>query len=251
MRKSLSRINTLLSRNIKEIIREPISLIFAVGLPLVLEVIFYFLFHELASQFEIKYLAPGIVIFSESFLTLFTGILISTDRSTSFLTRLYVSKTKPYEFILSYVLAIVPISLFQTILFFAVGGIIDPSIFNLRTLLAIPLSIITSILFISLGILFGSICNEKSIGGISSIIICGQSILSGMWFPIEDLSSGVLIFMKVLPFRNATMLLENGVNNMINNSFNDFWCPLIIVLGYSVVSFILAVFCFKKNMKEK
>ena len=74
-----------------------------------MEVLFYLIFHKMTSQFEMKYLAPGIVVFSQSFLTLFVGILLATDRNTSFLTRLYVSKAKSYEFVLAYGLAIVPL----------------------------------------------------------------------------------------------------------------------------------------------
>ena len=55
-----------------------------------------------------KFLAPGIVIFAQAFLTLFTGLLIATDRGSSFLTRLYVSKAKSHEFILSYALSVLP-----------------------------------------------------------------------------------------------------------------------------------------------
>ena len=115
---SINRIFTLTKRNIKEIIRDPLSLVFMLALPLFMEILFYFLFHELTAQFEMKYLAPGIVVFSQSFLALFTGLLISMDRNTSFLTRLYVSKAKSHEFILSYALAIIPLSLMQSILFF-------------------------------------------------------------------------------------------------------------------------------------
>ena len=42
MNKSISRILTLTKRNIKEIIRDPLSLVFIIGLPLVMEVLFYF-----------------------------------------------------------------------------------------------------------------------------------------------------------------------------------------------------------------
>ena len=76
MRDSISRIAVLTGRNLKEIIRDPLSLVFAIALPLVMEILFYFIFHSLTTQFEMKYLAPGIVVFAESFLTLFTGILI-------------------------------------------------------------------------------------------------------------------------------------------------------------------------------
>lgn len=250
MRKSLSRIFVLTKRNIKEILRDPLSLSFAVGLPLLLEILFYFIFHKMTDQFEMKYLAPGIVVFSESFLTLFTGILISVDRNTSFLTRLYVSKAKSYEFIFGYALSVLPISIVQSILFFLVGGIIDPSIFSVNMLLAILLSLFTSLFFIAFGILFGSICNEKSIGGVASILICGQSVLSGMWFPIEGMGDGIKTFLKVLPFKNATSLIQNTVNGL-SNAFDDFLLPLIILAPYTIVAFICAIVVFKNKMKAK
>ena len=250
MNKSLSRIFTLTKRNLKEIIIDPLSLVFTLALPLFMEILFYFIFHELTAQFEMKYLAPGIVVFSESFLTLFTGLLLSLDRNTSFLTRLYVSKAKSYEFIFSYALSVLPITIVQSILFFLVGGIFDTSLFNLGMLLAILLSIVTSLFFIGLGILAGSLCNEKSIGGVSSIAIVGQSVLSGMWFPIEGLNEGMVTLMKALPFKNATMLIQNMING-INDTFNDFVLPLLIVLGYTIVVFIIAIVVFRFKMKEK
>ena len=129
MRESLSRIGTLTKRNIKEILRDPLSLIFMMALPLVMEIMFYFLFHDKTDQFEMKYLAPGIVVFSQAFLSLFTGILISTDRNQAFLTRLYVSKARSHEFILGYAIAVLPAAAVQSVVFFAVGGIFDPSLF--------------------------------------------------------------------------------------------------------------------------
>ena len=249
MRNSLLRIKTLTGRNLKEIIRDPLSLIFMIAMPLFMEVLFYFIFHELTSQFEMKYLAPGIVVFSQAFLTLFAGILISIDRNSSFLTRLYVSKAKSYEFIISYALALLPISLIQSILFFLVGGIIDYHIFSWGMVLAILLSLLTSLFFIGMGILFGSICNEKSIGGISSIVIVGQSVLSGMWFPTEGMNNGILTIMKILPFKNATILLQNALNG-ISDPLKDFLFPFLIVLGYTVVAFTLAVIVFKNKMKN-
>ena len=250
MNKSLSRVFTLTNRNLKEIIRDPLSLIFTLALPLFMEILFYLIFHDLTEQFQMKYLAPGIVVFSQAFLTLFTGLLLSTDKNTSFLTRLYVSKAKSYEFIFAYALSVLPITLVQSLLFFLVGGIFDTSLFGLGMILAIVLSVVTSLFFIGMGILFGSICNEKSIGGVSSIVIVGQSVLSGMWFPIDGLNNGMITFMKALPFRNATMLIQNMIIG-VNDSFNDFILPLLIVLGYTVLAFVVAILVFKNKMKEK
>lgn len=249
MKQSLKRIFTLTHRNIKEILRDPLSLIFLLGLPLLMEILFYFIFHNLTPQFEMKYLAPGIVVFSQSFITLFAGLLIATDRTSSFLTRLYVSPTKPFEFIFGYTFALLPISLVQSVLFFLVGGIIDFSFWSVNILLGILLSAFTSLLFIGLGIMFGSLCNEKSIGGIASVVIVGQSVLSGMWFPVEGLSEGFIIFMKVLPFKNATILIQNVINGY-SNILMDIFLPMIIVLAYIIVVFITAIIIFRKKMKS-
>lgn len=249
MKKSLSRIITLTKRDFKEILRDPLSLIFTLGMPLFMEILFYLIFHKLTPQFEMKYLAPGIVVFAQSFISLFVGLLIAIDRSTSFLTRLYVSNAKSHEFIFSYALSMIPIIFVQSILFFLVGGIIDSSIFGINMVFAILISVVTSFLFIALGIMLGSLCNEKAIGGISSIVIAGQSVLSGMWFPIEGLSEGMITFMNVLPFRNATILVQNTMNG-INDAYNDFLIPLIIVIAYTIVSFVLAILAFKRKMKS-
>lgn len=250
MKDSISRIFILTKRNLKEILRDPLSLIFTLGMPLFMEILFYLIFHSLTEQFEMKYLAPGIVVFAQSFLSLFVGLLIALDRSTSFLTRLYVSKAKSCEFIFSYAIAMLPIVLVQSILFFLVGGIFDSSIFSVGMILAILFSLIPSLFFISIGILLGTVCNEKSIGGVSSIVIAGQSVLSGMWFPLDGLNEGMITFMNLLPFRNATILIQNIMNGA-NDSFKDYILPLIIVLTYTAISFVTAILLFRKKMKEK
>ena len=248
MRNSLARIYALSKRNAKEIVRDPLSLIFMIGLPLFMEILFYLLFHKLTDQFRMIYLAPGIVVFSQAFLSLFTGQLIALDRSSSLLTRLYVSRATSVEFILSYALPILPITAVQSVLFFLVGGLFDAGLFGWRTLLAIPLSLVTSLFFIGMGILFGSVCSEKSVGGIASILVAGQSVLSGMWYPIEGLGEGMLAMMNALPFRNATLLVQNVVLG-IGDAWGDFVRPLLILLCYTLAAFVSAILLFRRKMK--
>ena len=247
MRESFGRIVTLAKRNLKEILRDPLSLIFTIAMPLGMEVLFYFLFHGQTAQFEMKYLAPGIVVFSQAFLALFAGLLIAQDRSSAFLTRLYVSRARSYEFIFGYAVALVPIVLVQSVLFFLVGGAIDPSIFCVGMIPSIFLSLVTALFYVGMGILLGSICTEKSIGGIASIVIAGQSLLSGMWFPPEAIGKGVLTVMRCLPFKNATDLMQRALAGF--SGAGDFFVPFLIVLGYTVAAFVAAVLTFKKSMR--
>ena len=249
MNKSTSRIVILTKRNIKEILRDPLSLIFAVLTPLVLEVLFYLIFHDLTAQFEMKYLAPGIVVFSQTFLTLFTGLLIAVDRQTSFLTRLYVSGAGSHEFIFGYAFAVLPIGLSQAILFFLVGGLIDPTIFGAGMLWSVLLSSVSALFFIGLGILFGSLCGEKSIGGVSSVVITGQSVLSGMWFPTEGLGEGMISAMRCLPFKNATDAVRNALIGT-EDALGDILIPMLIVAGYAAVAIVAAIVAFGRRMKD-
>ena len=250
MRESFSRILTLTKRNVKEILRDPLSLVFTLAMPLGMEILFYFIFHKMTAQFEMAYLAPGIVVFAQAFLSLFSGLLIAQDRGSAFLTRLYVSKARSYEFIFGYACSLLPIVLLQSVIFFLVGGVIETSLFSVGMLYAILLSLITALFYVGAGILLGSLCNEKTIGGVASIVIAGQSMLSGMWFPPESLSGAVKTVMKCLPFKNATDLVQGGMLGA-EDLFVEFWQPLLILLAYTAVIFAAAVFAFRKKMKAE
>ena len=246
----ISRIFALIKRNLKETLRDPLSLIFMMAMPLFMEVLFYFLFHGKTAQFEMRYYAPGIVVFAQAFLSLFSGLLISLDRSSTFLTRLFVSRAKAPEFILGYAFALLPIALAQSVLFFLVGGVIDHSLFSLGMLYGILLSLVTALFFVGVGMLLGVLCNEKSIGGVASIVIAGQSMLSGMWFPPDGLGKGFIVAMKVLPFKNASDLLQVGFVEY-TSFFDAFWRPLLILLAYTVVIYLFAIIFFARKMREK
>ena len=117
-------------------------------------------------------------------------------------------------------------------------------------LYATLISMVTGIFFLGVGILIGSICNEKSVGGIASIVVTGQSLLSGMWFPLEGLDETIVKIMDYLPFKNTTILIQNTLNGF-NDIYSDFICPLIIVFIYGIVIFFLAIIIYKKKMKTK
>ncbi|MBP5350026.1 MAG: ABC transporter permease, partial [Clostridia bacterium] len=125
----------------------------------------------------------------------------------------------------------------------------DTGLFGGRMLLAILFSLFTSLFYIGLGILFGSVCGEKSIGGIASILVACQSLLSGMWFPIEGLGEGMLALMNALPFRNATQLVQNAALGF-GDPWTDLWRPFLVLLGYTLAAFVGAVLIFRKKMKQ-
>ena len=125
----------------KEILRDPINLAFGLGFPLVLLLLLSAMQANIpVSLFEIDNLAPGMTVFGLSFLTLFSATLVSRDRESAFLQRLYTTPLRGIDFILGYLLPILPIAMGQAALCY---------------LLAVPLGLSVSfnIVYAVLGIL--------------------------------------------------------------------------------------------------
>lgn len=241
------RIRTFAIRNAKEILRDPLTLAFGLGFPLVLLVLLSAIQANIpVSLFEIKRLAPGIAVFGLSFITLFSATLISKDRTGSLLSRLYTTPMTASDYILGYVLPIIPISLMQSLICY-----IASLAFGLRISVNILLSVLfmlpVSIFFVSMGLLFGSILSDKQVGGICGALLTNLSAwLSGTWFDLE-LVGGV--FKKIayaLPFVHAVEM-ERAV---IAGDFSGIFPHLFWVLGYAVVLTVLAIAVFTRKMKN-
>ena len=85
------RILTFAKRNIKEILRDPVNLVFGLGFPLVLLLLLSAIQANVpVNLFEIDTLTPGITVFGLSFITLFSATLVAKDRESAFLQRLYI-----------------------------------------------------------------------------------------------------------------------------------------------------------------
>jgi ABC-2 type transport system permease protein len=108
---------TFAKRNAKEILRDPLNLGFGLGFPLVLLMLLSALQRNIpVSLFEIDTLTPGITVFGLSFMTLFSATLVAKDRESAFLQRLYTTPLKGFEFIIGYMLPLLPIALAQTVI---------------------------------------------------------------------------------------------------------------------------------------
>ena len=237
------RILNFAKRNFKEIVRDPLSLIFAIILPLFL----LFIFQQInipSESYNIENFTPGIVIFGFSFITLFTATLVAKDRSTSLLIRLGISPMKSVDYILGYMLSIIPMILIQNILFFALALILKLP-FTPYILLAILRSVFISIIFISLGLIIGSLVSEKASSGISSIVIQLVAFTSGMYFPLELLGNGFATVCKVLPFESCVTILKAFVN--ANFTLIE---PrnIIVLLVYTILILVSSILIFKKKM---
>ena len=195
MKKSL----LFMKRNLLEMVRDPLLYIFCAGFPIAMVLMFQIIIHntkEMLPTFEITSLIPGIMMFSYSLLMLMSGLLVSKDRTSAFLKRLFTSPMKPYQFIIGYFIPFFLIGFIQTLICLATGYIaagIDGFLFAtfpqalLLVLAMMPIMIIN----VSLGMLFGTLMNDKSAPAISSIFISG-----GAWMPVDTMGN----FEKVVSF---------------------------------------------------
>lgn len=237
------RIINFAKRNFKEIIREPLSIVFSILLPLFL----LFIFNQINipnENYELQNFTPGIVVFGFSFITLFTAMLVSKDRTSSLLIRLGISPMKSIEYILGYMLSIIPIIIIQNILFFILAIILGLS-FSVNIIWAILISIIIAILFIAIGIIIGSIFTEKSSSGISSIIVQLVCFTSGMYFPKELLGESFSKVCEYLPFESCVTIIKGIMNNNLENITTR---NIVIFSIYTIIILVISAKVLKNKM---
>ena len=238
---------TFASRNTKEIIRDPLTVFFGLGFPIVLILLLSAIQANVpVSLFEIEHLTPGITVFGLSFMTLFSATLISRDRSSSLLQRLYTTPLTPIDFILGYTLPIIPFSVAQSIICYLVAIILGLDV-TVNILFAVLFIIPISVLFIALGLLFGSILTDKQVGGICGALLTNLSAwLSGTWFDLDLVGGAFRRIAYALPFVHAVEM-ERAV---LAGNFSELFPHLWWVLGYAVLLLIAAVWLFLRQMKS-
>ena len=239
---------TFAKRCAKEILRDPINLGFGLGFPLVLLVLLSTMQRNIpVSLFAIDTLTPGITVFGLSFLTLFSATLVVRDRESAFLQRLYTTPLTGLDFILGYMLPILPIAMGQSIIcylfaiplgltvsvnmVYAVMGIIPMAVFN-----------------IALGLLCGSILGVKQVGGICGALLTNLSAwLSGVWFDLNLVGGFFEKAANALPFLHAAEL-EKALFQGDFQAAAEHFLPIIL---YSALATAAAVYCFLKQMKKQ
>lgn len=242
------RMMTFAKRCSKEILRDPINLFFGLGFPLVLLMLLSAMQANIpVSLFEIDTLTPGITVFGLSFMTLFSATLIAKDRESALLQRLYTTPLTGFDFIMGYMLPLLPFAIGQTVIcylfaiplgltvrvniVYAMIGIIPMAIFN-----------------IALGLLCGSVFGVKQVGGICGALLTNLSAwLSGVWFDLKLVGGFFEKLANVLPFVHAAEMEKA----LFNGNFELAASHILPILLYSVLITVVAVGCFLGQMKKQ
>ena len=244
----MMRMLTFAKRCAKEILRDPLNLLFGLGFPIVLLLLLSAIQANIpVPLFRIAHLAPGIAVFGLSFMTLFSATLVARDRESALLQRLYTTPLKAVDYILGYILPILPIAVAQSAVSYLIAVALGLPL-SLNILHALVLILPIALFNIALGLLCGSIFNVKQVGGICGALLTNLSAwLSGIWFDL-DLVGGVFSKLaNLLPFVHGVELQRAA----ISGGMTDAWPHLMVVLGYAAVTTLGAVLLFLRQMNRQ
>ncbi len=237
-------------RCMREILRDPLTLIFGIGFPIILLVLLSVMNLNIPAEagmrvFDIEQLLPGCTVFGFSFLALFGGMLLAGDRETAFLTRLFTSPLRARDFIAGYSLPLFPVGLVQAMLCVAIAFIFGLS--PTPHILTMLLFLIPSMaLFVGTGVLMGSLLNFRQVGSICGALLTNVSAwLSGTWFSLDLLGSGFKSFAYCLPFANAVDAARAALAGDFSGACSHIW----VVCLYALAVCIGAILAFRKKMK--
>ena len=242
------RILTFAKRCTREILRDPLNLTFGLGFPLILLLLLSSLQKNIPTElFDIDTLTPGITVFGLSFMTLFSATLIAKDRESALLQRLYATPLTGFDFILGYMLPLLPLAISQTIIcyLFAIPLGLTVSVNIIYAIIGI---IPMAVLNIALGLLCGSILGIKQVGGICGALLTNLSgWLSGVWFDLKLVGGFFEKIANVLPFVHAAEMEKA----LFSGNFELAITHVMPIILYSVFITAIAVLSFLRQMKKQ
>jgi ABC-2 type transport system permease protein len=236
----------LADRNLKEIYRDPVSLLLGLLMPVVLLILFSSIQKNVHLEiFSPQSLTPGIIIFCFAFLIMFSAVLLAKDRQSSFLIRLFTTPLKPSDYILSYMIPFIPVAFFQTVVCLLVGSALGATFGNVFG--AFLIFILFAVACISLGIIMGSLFTVNQVSAIGSIVITAIGLFSGAWMDLEMVGGVFETLGYALPFVHA---VEASRGLLSGSGFGDIAGSCLIISVYAIILFFLAIASFRWAMKR-
>lgn len=242
------RVTAFARRNYKELIRDPLTLFFGLGFPLVLLLMMNLIQRNVPVRiFELDTLAPGMALFGLTFLALFSGLLLARDRTSAFLARLTASPMTAADFLLGYLLPLLPLAVGQSII--CLGAAVALGLPVSWNLLAVVGALIPSaLLFIGLGLLCGALFNDRQVGGACGALLTNVTAwLAGIWFDLSLMGGGFKTFAYLLPFAHGA----DGAKAALAGDWAALPGHLLWVSLWAAGLMGLALWLFRRRLVER
>jgi len=239
------RASFLASRNLKEIVRDPISILLGLALPIAMLALFTQLGRQVPNAaFQIDNFAPAMIVFGFAFLTMFSAMLLAKDKESSFLLRLFASPLSSADYMTSYAAPMIPLALMQCVATFAIAFLLGMHI-SASVLLATAVLLPSAILAVGVGLLMGTLLTQNQISGVGSIYIVIVSIFGGAWMDLNLLGGVLASIAHALPFSHG---LE-AARAVFSGDLSSIIPHLIWVTAYAMVVLVLAAVAFRRRMR--
>ncbi len=235
----------LVKRNLKELLRDPLSLGLTIGLPVVMLLILQGL-DGVDEFFSPTMLAPGIALFGFVMLMFSSAMILSKDRETALFARLLTTPLRSRDFVAAYSLPFLAVAVVQGVIVFAVAGLLGLESEGSIGLVLLVL-LIMAIFFIGLGMILGSLLKVAPLSGAYSAVLL-LTIFSGTWFNLDSIGGPIQTVENLLPFTHALEAARDVLTD--GAGVSAIATDLYWVLGYTLVAMVLAGMTFQSRMLE-
>ena len=232
------------SRCAKEMLRDKLNLAFGLGFPLIVLLLLSLIQANIPVElFRIDQLAPGVAVFGLSFVSLFSGMLVARDRTSALMLRLFTSPMTAGQFLMGYVLPLIPISLAQSAVCLLVGVCLGLPV-SANLLLTLVVLLPAALLFIAF---FGyyPILQEsfakirpKALSWVVRFVIFNAAVAAAYWvivhvFGITEIleefgNFGKYSVLVLLAFANVFFVIYDGAVRNITLAYRNWFRPKIL-----------------------
>jgi ABC-2 type transport system permease protein len=237
----------LAERNLKEMIRDPLSLGIALLLPLALLLMLQSLGGTDTPYLTPTLLTPGIVLFGFVMVMFSSAMILSRDRETSLLTRLLTAPLRSSDFVSAYSLPYLLVAVVQAVVLFAVGAALgletDGSILLVAGLLGLM-----AIFYVALGMVLGAVLTVAQTSGAYAVVLI-LTIFGGAWFDIDAIGGVFSTIGEVLPFKHALDATRAVMTD--GAGLGDTGGDLAWIAAYAAGAVAAAIALFRRRMIER
>lgn len=236
-------------RQLKRFIRKKATIVGALGQPIIFLLAIGFglspVFAKAGGGNYIQFLAPGIIVMTVLFTSIFTGLEIIWDKQFGFLKETLVAPVPRYHILLGKVLGGATVAMIQGTLVFLITLVAG---FRPASLISLPLAFVFLFLVAILSSAMGAAISARldDMQGfplIFNFVVQPLFFLSGAIFPLKDLPFVLNFITKINPFSYAVDGLRFAFSGV--NVFSPF-LSIGILCGVALVILLIGAYQFSK-----
>ena len=194
----------------------------------------------------INYLIPGMAVFGLMILITSVGGIMVRDRARGFLSRLMTTPARPSDFIFGYTLPFIPVIIISIAIYLGVGILMGLSIIG-NFGLAFLILFIMGICCMGIGMILGTLAkSEEQASGAPWMFIVPLAMISGAWWPVEQMPSVIKSIAEALPFIHAMDACRDVITKGVG--FTSILPELYWLIGWTVALFAIGIVLFRRSM---